>query len=86
MSTRVVNCRHAAYDVLIDRRTKWGNPFRIGPHGTRAEVIEKYRQWLPTQPHLMMALHELKGKVLGCWCDPFPCHGHVLADLADKED
>ena len=82
---RVVHCKHEPYDVLIDRRTKWGNPFRIGPDGTREDVIEKYRQWLPMQPHLMAALHELKGKVLGCWCDPFPCHGDVLAEFANRE-
>ena len=29
--------------VLIDRRTKWGNPFRIGRDGTRDEVIARYR-------------------------------------------
>ena len=29
--------------VLIDRRTKWGNPFRIGPDQTRAQAIARYR-------------------------------------------
>lgn len=86
MQTRVVNCRHEPYDVLVDRRTQWGNPFKVGRDGTRAEVIEKHRRWILTQPHLMAALHELKGKVLGCWCDPLPCHGNTLAELADKED
>lgn len=29
-------------------------------------------------------LPELRGKVLGCWCDPSgPCHAKVLARLAD---
>ena len=28
---------------------------------------------------------ELKGKTLGCWCKPDPCHGDVLAELADKD-
>ncbi len=61
--------------VRIDRRTKWGNPFIIGIHGTREECIEKHRHWVPTQRHLMDALDELKGKDLGCWCHPLPCHG-----------
>lgn len=31
----------------------------------------------------MKDLHELKGKVLGCWCAPNSCHGDVLTELAD---
>lgn len=30
----------------------------------------------------MDSLHALKGKILGCWCDPQACHGHILAYLA----
>ena len=29
--------------VLIDRRTKWGNRFKVGVDGTRDEVIALYR-------------------------------------------
>ncbi len=29
--------------VLVDRRTKWGNPWRTGRSGTREEVIARYR-------------------------------------------
>jgi hypothetical protein len=29
---------------------------------------------------------ELRGKVLGCWCDdPLPCHARTLARIADEE-
>lgn len=80
----VVHCERSHFDVLIDRTSKWGNPFFIGRDGTRAEVIEKYRQWILTQPHLMGALHELRGKTLGCWCRPNKaCHGDVLDALAN---
>ena len=85
MTTTVVNCQTEDYDELIARPSKWGNPFKIGPDGSRKEVIEKYREWIQTQPALMAALPELKGKVLGCWCPPKYCHGHVLAELADKD-
>lgn len=89
----VVNARNAAYDVLIDRTTKWGNPFghvrgtraRILV-ATRAEAIAQYEAWLRTQPDLMAALPELKDKVLGCWCSPSGCHGDVLARLANQGD
>lgn len=90
----VVHVRHAAYDVLIDRTTQWGNPFTHVKGKTRArwlvatrtEAIEKYEEWIKTQPHLMAALPELKGKVLGCHCAPFKCHGDVLARLANGDD
>lgn len=84
LASKVVHCKKQSYDILIDRRTKWGNPFIIGKDGDRAEVIEKYRQWVVTQSHLMNSLPELKGKILGCWCSPKPCHGDVLVELANK--
>lgn len=80
---KIVHCHKEKYDVLIDRTTKWGNPFIIGKDGTREEVIEKYRKWIMTQPHLLSSLHELKGKVLGCWCHPKSCHGEVLIELVN---
>lgn len=81
--TRVVHMYKEPYDVRIDRHTIWGNPFIIGKDGTRFMVIEKYRAWIQTQPHLLARLPELKGKTLGCWCKPGMCHGDVLAELAD---
>jgi hypothetical protein len=71
---------------MIDRSTIWGNPFFIGKHGTRSEVIEKYRQWLLTQPELYARIHELRGKTLGCWCKPAACHGDVLIELLERKD
>lgn len=32
------------------------------------------------------ARRELKGKQLACWCAPLPCHGDVLAAVADGEE
>jgi hypothetical protein len=29
---------------------------------------------------------DVQGKVLACWCKPSPCHGDVLARLADALD
>ncbi len=84
MTTVIINLNSGkACDILIDRRTKWGNPFHIGPHGTRAEVIEKYRTWITEQPQLMYSLKNLRDKRLGCWCAPKPCHGDVLLQLLE---
>jgi len=81
MSIRVVHFKKSKYDIYIGRPSKWGNPFTIGEDGTREEVIKKYRDWITTQPDLLLALPELKDKILGCWCAPKSCHGDVLVDL-----
>ena len=92
--TIVVHWRsHVANQVYIGRdmkaphgRGKWGNPFKIHTDGTREEVVEKYREWIkaPEQKHLYdRIVPELKGRALGCWCAPKPCHGDILAEIAD---
>ena len=89
--THVVHCKKSDYDVYIGRPSKWGNPFSHRDDtlaefkiSNRAEAIQKYEEWILKQPHLMGALHELKGKTLGCWCSPKPCHGHVLSKLIER--
>lgn len=80
----------------IDRLTRWGNPFRIGPRNcthpdcgpdshrkvTREQAIASYRSWLAG---LLVVdpdfLEPLRGKRLACWCAPLPCHGDVIAEL-----
>jgi hypothetical protein len=77
----VVNKRREAFDVYIGRGSKWGNPYRIGEHGTRDDVIQLYRAHMLTSPTLLADLHELANKRLGCFCAPLPCHGDVLKQL-----
>ena len=79
----VVHCKKSPYDVYIGRPSKWGNPFREGIDGTRAEVIAKYEAWFLSQPDLMAEIESLRGKVLGCWCKPKACHGDAIARLAN---
>ena len=91
---RVVRCMRGSYDVYIGRANRryrlaaspWANLYREGRDGDRGEVIAKYEDWLRSQPALMAALPELRGKVLGCWCAPEPCHGDVLLRLANGGD
>lgn len=65
--------------MRIDRRTDWGNPFEMGPDGDRDTVIRNYEaHYLPHKPSLLSKLDTLRGKALGCWCAPDPCHGDVL--------
>lgn len=86
MTTRIVHCKKESYDIYIGRPSKWGNPFQIGKDGTREEVIEKFRNWILTQPNLLKDLHEIKGKTLGCWCKPKVCHGDVLVELIETSN
>lgn len=93
MQCKVVHFKKDPCDIYIGRGSKWGNPF-THKDGTiaefkvssRKEAIEKYEEWIKTQPHLMESLGELKGKTLGCWCKPQACHGDVLKKLADSLD
>lgn len=86
MKIGVVHCKREPFDEYIGRPSIWGNPFRVGPDGPREAVIEQYRQWLLAQPHLVkLAKVELRGKVLGCWCAPKPCHGDVLIEIANAD-
>lgn len=94
---KIVHCKKEPFDVYIGRPSKWGNDWSH-KEGTKAkfktktveESIEKYREWI-TQGnengdgrHLLNDLHELKGKVLGCWCFPQRCHGEVLLELVNE--
>ena len=69
-----------AGDVYIGRPSPYGNPFAIGPDGSREEVIEKYRRWLEARPELVSQLAAENPKRLRCWCYPASCHGDVLAE------
>lgn len=69
--------------VRIDRRTRWGNPFRIPGDGDRVTVVARYEHHLGNTPALLGQIATLKGKALGCWCAPLPCHGDVLARWAE---
>lgn len=73
--------------VYIGRPSKWGNPFEIGKHGTREEVIAQYEKYVATTPGMVeMIKRELRGKSLICWCKPHACHGDVLLRIANEEE
>lgn len=80
---KVKNRRTDNAGEYIGRGSKWGNPFRIGPDGTREDVIAKYAAWLRRQPQLLRCIDELRGKDLVCYCAPLACHGDLLLYLAN---
>jgi hypothetical protein len=69
----------------IGRPSDWGNPFRIGIDGTRAECIKKYREYINGRKDQFHKLYKLKGKALACHCKPQACHGDVLVELLEGD-
>lgn len=65
--------------VYIGRGSPYGNPFKIGPDGSRDEVCDRFeKEILPT-----LDLTNLKGKDLVCFCSPKRCHGDAILKKAN---
>lgn len=60
--------------------SKWANPYSVKEYG-RELALYKYEQYIRSNTTLMSQLEELRGKTLGCWCKPDPCHGDILIKL-----
>jgi hypothetical protein len=46
-----------------------------------------YEEMVRSDPEMMVKIKsELKDKVLGCYCVPRKCHGHILAWIANFEE
>ena len=61
--------------------SEWQNPYKFCSRDKYDSLI-RYENYLRRdRPDLMARLHELEGKVLGCWCKPNLCHGDVLVKL-----
>lgn len=72
----------------VDRRTTWGNPFKIGDPDasnhpmTREQVIALYREYAEAKvKDNPRWLEPLRGYRLACWCAPLPCHADVLVEM-----
>jgi hypothetical protein len=86
----VVHFKRAPFDVYVGRPSPFGNPFSWKETTlakftcTKEDCLPRYEAWLLEQPELLARVRsELRGKVLGCWCAPGPCHGDVLARIAN---
>jgi len=86
MTVKIVHCKKEQYDIYIGRGSIWGNPYTIGEHGNRKEVIAKYKIHLKNSPQLLDQINNLRDKTLGCHCKPKDCHGDVLKELVDGKD
>jgi hypothetical protein len=74
-------------NVIMPITSKWHNPYHLKKKDDmteRLEAIRWYREKHLPSSGLLDQLHELKDKLLGCWCKPLPCHGDVLAELVNR--
>lgn len=71
--------------VIVDRRTKWGNPFTKANSGNIDPALRFAVEVAP-----LLDVSELRGKNLACWCkitdkdgNRVPCHADVLLEIAN---
>ena len=90
--TKVVNINKEPCDICIMRPSKWGNLYShkdgtLAKYkvATRQIAISKYRDHILNSPELLLSIHELEGKKLGCTCHPLPCHGDILVELLNQK-
>jgi site-specific DNA-methyltransferase (adenine-specific) len=73
--------------VFVCRPSKWGNPIHLQSERGRESVLQRYEEWLMTQPELIAAARtELRGKDLVCHCAPKPCHADILMRIANEPE
>lgn len=66
--------------VYIGRGSPYGNPFVIGVHGNRHQVINKFKcEILPN-----LDVSALRDKNLVCFCAPLLCHGDLILQKANQ--
>jgi hypothetical protein len=97
--TTIVNIYKEAYDVYIGRKGKgqdgyFGNPHPLGycyickrKHDRKDSVAEFNKYFierLKKDEEFKKRILSLKNHVLGCFCIPFECHGHVIAEYLDS--
>ena len=74
----------------------FGNPHTMGMvycshckgHHDRASAIEAFKKdflrRVEIEPSFRKRVLELRGKRLGCFCKPLPCHGDVIKEWLDR--
>lgn len=94
MITVVNKYKFKGPSVYIGRPSALGNPFVIGADGTRAEVIEQYRDFM-IQSYIYNAKYRsvidtlvsaaARGEDinLSCFCSPQACHGDVIKEMIE---
>jgi len=93
--TTVVNLHQEEFDVYIGRAGHgydgtFGNPFLLAEGESRGATIQRFKTYflerVAEDPDFRERVIALKGKRLGCFCAPHPCHGDVIAAWLDGSD
>lgn len=93
LKTHVVNLhRGGVCDIYIGRAGHghdgyFGNPYW---EGMREENIRRFREYfanrIETDSEFRQRVLALRGKRLGCFCAPRPCHGDVYVQWLETND
>ena len=63
---------------LITQDSIWANPYPVKQYG-REQCLRMYWEHLRQNPDLQRQLIHLRGKTIGCFCEPNEnCHGDLL--------
>jgi len=76
--------------IYIGRPSVFGNPIHLDAECMRDQVLLEYETYLKRQLSrqrafyrqflaLVHTYHQTGSLILICWCNPNPCHGHILA-------
>ena len=66
--------------VYVGRRSRWGNPYHLGVHGTPEHCVRLFVvHYRANAAYRAEVRRRLAGKDLACWCPlDQPCHAGVL--------
>lgn len=97
--TKIVNIKYEKFDVYIGRGKGgtvpnpphsgcFGNPFTVAESG-RGHALALYKEYFNNRiindDEFRQAVLKLRGKRLGCFCKPAPCHGDVIKEWLDQQ-
>lgn len=57
------------------------NPYKLYNYDRVKRCLDQYEEHLREQlndPEFVVEFLKLRGKNLGCWCKPNPCHGDII--------
>lgn len=91
--TTVVNIYKSSYDIYCGRAGKgkdgyFGNPFKCNSYEPKGATIGNFKTYfysrLEKDSEFKEKVHALKGKILGCFCKPNPCHADIIAEYLNN--
>jgi hypothetical protein len=84
----IVNLHAGPADIVCDRTSPFGNPYKISSGTTRDEALFAFGNYLGHNPHLVTQLgdrivecavkHDKQVITLGCHCVPLRCHVGIM--------